>query len=48
MMKFLSGPGLLGLVCLLNACQTFNSGDQVLYDQSNRLLNESLQQAQSR
>lgn len=46
MMKFLSGPGLLGLVCLLNACQTFNSGDQVLYDQSNRLLNESLQQAQ--
>lgn len=46
MMKFLSGLGLLGLLCLLNACQTFKSGDRVLYDQSNQLLNESLQQAQ--
>jgi MSHA biogenesis protein MshL len=48
MMKFLSGPGLLGLLCLLSACQSFKGGDQVLYNQSNQLLNESLQQAQAR
>ncbi|MEA9979974.1 secretin N-terminal domain-containing protein [Pseudomonas sp. 10B1] len=33
---------------LLSACQTFKGGDQVLYDQSNKLLNESIQQAQTR
>ncbi|MEB0039935.1 MULTISPECIES: secretin N-terminal domain-containing protein [unclassified Pseudomonas] len=48
MMKFLSGPGLFFLMCLLSACQTFKGGDQVLYDQSNKLLSESIQQAQTR
>lgn len=38
---------LLGLACLLSACQTFIDGDQQLYEQSGKLLDESLQQAQS-
>jgi MSHA biogenesis protein MshL len=48
MMKFLLGPCLLVLTFLLPACQTFKGGDQVLYDQSNKLLNESVQQSQVR
>ncbi|VVO44685.1 hypothetical protein PS833_06468 [Pseudomonas fluorescens] len=48
MMKYLSGAGLSGLLCLLTACQSFKGGDQVLYNQSNQLLDESLQQAQAR
>jgi len=38
---------LLGLACLLSACQTFIDGDQQLYEQSGKLLDESLQQAQT-
>lgn len=38
---------LLGLACLLSACQTFIDGDQQLYEQSGKLLDESLQQAQA-
>ena len=33
---------LLGALSLLASCQTFTDGDQQLYDQSNRLLDESL------
>ncbi|WP_256657947.1 pilus (MSHA type) biogenesis protein MshL [Pseudomonas sp. 2FG] len=40
--------GLLSLVCLLSACQTFQDGDQQLYEQSGKLLDESLQQAQGK
>jgi len=36
---------LLGLFCLLAACQTFTDGDKQLYEQSNRLLQESLEQS---
>lgn len=39
---------LLGLACLLSACQTFIDGDQQLYEQSGKLLDESLQQAQGK
>ncbi|EWC42772.1 pilus (MSHA type) biogenesis protein MshL [Stutzerimonas stutzeri] len=37
---------LLSLFSLLAACQTFKDGDQRLYEQSNRLFEESLQQSQ--
>jgi MSHA biogenesis protein MshL len=40
--------GLLGLSALLSACQTFQDGEQQLYEQSNQLLEESLQQAEAR
>lgn len=39
---------LLGLACLLSACQTFIDGDKQLYEQSGKLLDESLQQAQGK
>ncbi|MDM8348169.1 secretin N-terminal domain-containing protein [Pseudomonas sp. sp1636] len=39
--------GLLSLACLLSACQTFQDGDRQLYEQSGRLLDESLRQAQA-
>jgi MSHA biogenesis protein MshL len=38
---------LLGLACLLSACQTFIDGDKQLYEQSGKLLDESLQQAEA-
>ncbi|WP_252273489.1 pilus (MSHA type) biogenesis protein MshL [Pseudomonas subflava] len=38
---------LLGLACLLSACQTFIDGDKQLYEQSEKLLDESLQQAEA-
>ena len=38
---------LLGLAFLLSACQTFIDGDKQLYEQSGKLLDESLQQAQT-
>jgi len=37
-----------GLFCLLSACQTFTDGDQQLFEQSNRLLAESLEQSQAK
>jgi len=40
--------GLLSLFCLLAACQTFEDGDKRLYEQSNRLFEESLQQTQAK
>lgn len=40
--------GLLGLSVLLSACQSFPDGGQQLYEQSNQLLEESLQQAEAR
>ncbi len=39
---------LLGLTALLSACQSFKDGDQQLYTQSGKLLNESLQQSQGK
>ncbi|WP_421683793.1 pilus (MSHA type) biogenesis protein MshL [Stutzerimonas urumqiensis] len=36
--------GLLGLVVLLGACQTFEDGDRRLYRQGNQVLEESLEQ----
>ncbi len=44
----LSRLGLLSLVCLLWSCQTFENGDKQLYDQSNRLLKESLDQSRAK
>ena len=38
---------LLGLAFLLSACQTFIDGDKQLYEQSEKLLDESLQQAEA-
>lgn len=38
---------ILGLAFLLSACQTFIDGDKQLYEQSGKLLDESLQQAQT-
>ncbi len=38
--------GVLSLFCLLSACQTFEDGDKRLYEQSNRLFEESLEQNQ--
>ncbi len=46
MNTFLPRLGLLSLACLLSACQTFIDGDKQLYEQSGKLLDESLQQAQ--
>ncbi len=40
--------GLLSLFCLLAACQTFEDGDKRLYEQSNRLFEESLEQSQAK
>ncbi|MBA1183927.1 pilus (MSHA type) biogenesis protein MshL [Stutzerimonas nitrititolerans] len=40
--------GLLSLFCLLSACQTFKDGDQRLYEQSERLFEESLEQSQNK
>jgi len=40
--------GLLSLICLLAACQTFEDGDKRLYEQSNRLFEESLEQSQAK
>ncbi|MGL4317261.1 MAG: secretin N-terminal domain-containing protein [Pseudomonas sp.] len=48
MTKRLSSFGLLSLACLLSACQTFIDGDKQLYEQSDKLLDESLQQAQAK
>ena len=48
MLKSLPSLGLLGLICLLSACQSFTDGDDQLYEQSNKLLDESLKQAQTR
>ena len=45
--KLISRLGLLSL-CTLSACQTFESGDEQLYRQSNQLLNESLQQSKAK
>ena len=39
---------LLGSLSLLASCQTFTDGDQQLYDQSNRLLDESLAQSRGK
>ena len=39
---------LLGALSLLASCQTFTDGDQQLYDQSNRLLDESLAQSRGK
>lgn len=46
MIRFLPSVCLLSLAGLLTACQTFTDGDKQLYEQSNKLLEESLQQAQ--
>ncbi len=40
--------GVLSLLCLLSACQTFEDGDKRLYEQSNRLFEDSLQQTQQK
>jgi len=40
--------GVLSLFCLLGACQTFKDGDRRLYEQSNRLFEESLRQSQDK
>ncbi|MEN2505538.1 pilus (MSHA type) biogenesis protein MshL [Stutzerimonas stutzeri] len=40
--------GALSLFCLLPACQTFEDGDKRLYEQSNRLFQESLEQNQQK
>ncbi|MBA1265605.1 pilus (MSHA type) biogenesis protein MshL [Stutzerimonas stutzeri] len=40
--------GVLTLFCLLAACQTFEDGDKRLYEQSNRLFEESLEQSQQK
>lgn len=47
MIRFLPSVCLLSLAGLLTACQTFTDGDQQLYEQSNKLLDESLKQAQA-
>ncbi|WP_043308220.1 pilus (MSHA type) biogenesis protein MshL [Pseudomonas sp. ML96] len=36
---------LLGVTCLLSACQTFIDGDKQLYEQSGKILDESVRQA---
>ncbi|MEK1906192.1 MAG: secretin N-terminal domain-containing protein [Pseudomonas sp.] len=48
MTKRLPSLGLLSLACLLSACQTFIDGDKQLYEQSGKLLDESIQQAQAK
>lgn len=45
---FPSRLGLLALVGLFGACQTFQDGDKQLYEQSNRLFEESLAQSAAR
>ncbi|HSC83832.1 MAG TPA: secretin N-terminal domain-containing protein [Pseudomonas sp.] len=47
MTKRLSRLGLLSLACLLSSCQTFIDGDKQLYEQSGKLLDESLAQTQA-
>ena len=47
MIRFLPSVCLLSLACLLTACQTFTDGDKQLYEQSGKLLDESLKQAQA-
>jgi MSHA biogenesis protein MshL len=39
---------LLSALCLLSACQTFVDGDKQLYDQSNRILAETLAQSRAK
>ena len=39
---------LLAVMSLLAACQTFKDGDQQLYEQSNKLLAESLAQGRAK
>src|SRR5690606_6243817 len=46
MPTLMSRFGVLSLFCLLSACQTFEDGDKRLYEQSNRLFEESLEQSQ--
>jgi MSHA biogenesis protein MshL len=48
MTKLLSGLGLLSLICLTSACQTFKDGDKQLYEQSGHLLDESVRQTQAK
>lgn len=48
MPTFLPRLGVLSLFCLLGACQTFKDGDQRLYEQSERLFEESLEQSQNK
>ncbi|WP_262410625.1 pilus (MSHA type) biogenesis protein MshL [Aquipseudomonas alcaligenes] len=48
MTKRLPSFALLSLACLLSACQTFIDGDKQLYEQSGKLLDESIQQAQAK
>ncbi|MBA4289679.1 MAG: pilus (MSHA type) biogenesis protein MshL [Pseudomonas sp.] len=47
MNRILPTACLLSLTCLLAACQTFKDGDAQLYEQSNKLLDESLKQAEA-
>ena len=47
MIRFLPSVCLLSLSCLLVACQTFKDGDAQLYEQSGKLLDDSLKQAQA-
>ena len=44
----LSRLPLLGLCAVLTSCQTFESGDKQLYEQSNRMLRQSLEQSQQK
>ena len=46
--RALPSLGLLSLLCLLSSCQTFKDGDDQLYQQSNRMLDESLQQSKAK
>jgi MSHA biogenesis protein MshL len=48
MPTFLPRLGLLSLFCLIGACQTFEDGDKRLYEQSNRLFEESLEQSREK
>ncbi|TBV17459.1 pilus (MSHA type) biogenesis protein MshL [Stutzerimonas kirkiae] len=48
MLKYFPHFGLLGMIGLLTACQTFPDGDQRLYEQSDRLFEESLAQSQQK
>ena len=47
MIRSLPNACLLSLSCLLAACQTFKDGDAQLYEQSSKLLDESLKQAEA-
>ncbi|QLF94986.1 pilus (MSHA type) biogenesis protein MshL [Pseudomonas sp. ABC1] len=46
MLKNFPHVGLLGVIGLLTACQSFTDGDKRLYEQSDRLFDESLAQSQ--